>query len=175
MNVAVIFSDTNEAQRMMSFLQDYYEGIEAMEKYSIDAEKKVSFLSGEPTGLLRDVRDQVIQSHWEASMPMQAFYIYCWMAVQSSYRNKNDLPCVYVMDQEFELCFKYASMQDTQKILVNPIGLPVDAENENSIISHFTGGTKGIFNLINRKLQKRHIEHIEGIMAQIHQAHLRYR
>lgn len=170
MQVAVRFSSTEEAQKMMNFLQRYYGAISDMEKYSIDAEKKVIFLSGEPTGQLRNIREQVIQSNWEASMPMQALYLYCWMAVQSSYRNENDLPCVYVIDQEFELCFNYKYMNDTQKILVDPIGLPIN-EDENSIISYFTGGSKGIFNLINKKLQARHTEHIEGIMRGLHQAY----
>ncbi len=173
MQVAVRFSHQEEAQTMMKFLQKHYDYISYMEKYSIDAEKKVVFLSGEPTGMLRNVRELVIQSNWEESMPMQALYLYCWMAVKSSYRNENDLPCVYVMGQEFELCFNYQSINDTQKILVDPIGIPIN-DDENSIISYFTGGSKGIFNLINKKLQQRHTEHIEGIIRELNRASISY-
>lgn len=173
MQVSVRFSSVLEAQNMMRFIQQYYGAFQEMEKYSIDNEKRVVFLSGEPSALLKDVRDKVITSRWEAGMPLQALYIYCWMAVKSSFRNQNDSPVVYVLDQEFELCFNYTSMNDTQKILVDPIGICVN-DSDNSILSHFLGGTSGILSFFNKKLQKRHIEHVESIMRQLDGAYRQF-
>lgn len=166
MNVSAIFSSHEESQKMMKFLQKYYSHIQELEKYSIDAEKSVTFLSGEPSGVLKNFRDRVITSRWEEGMPLQALYLYCWMAVKSSYRNNNDAPVLYVMNQEFELCFNYSNLKDTQKILVDPSGICIN-DNDNSIISHFLGGSRGVFSFINKRLQARHIEHIESLMRQL--------